>query len=202
MPGAGAALTVRSVLTTASRPRSDEELLAAHVAGDRYAFEELFHRYHSQLHRVALRRCRSREDAADALQEAMLSAHRNAPAFRQHASVRTWLHRIVVNKCHDQLRALRDRPTATADCEVYSSGLHPSGDTTVRIDTAIAVRRALAALSADQRAAILAVDLHGYSIAEAAHLLGIAEGTVKSRCHRGRARLAALLAGVQAAAAA
>ncbi|CAN5401748.1 RNA polymerase sigma factor SigM [soil metagenome] len=201
MPGGGAALTVRFVLITTSRPRSDEELLAAHVAGDRYAFEELFYRYHPQLHRVALRRCRSPEDAADALQEAMLSAHRSAPAFRQHASVRTWLHRIVVNKCHDQLRALRDRPTTAADCEAYARGLPPTGDTTVGIDTAITVRRALAALSADQRAAILAVDVHGYSIAEAAQLFGIAEGTVKSRCHRGRTRLAALLAGVQAAAA-
>ena len=64
------------------RDRSDAELLAAHVAGDRYAFGELFHRHHRQLHRLARLTSRTREDAEDALQDAMLSAHRGAGSFR------------------------------------------------------------------------------------------------------------------------
>ena len=61
--------------------RTDTELLAAHVAGDRYAFEELFYRHHRQLYRLAQMTSRNPEDAADALQDAMLSAHRSAPAL-------------------------------------------------------------------------------------------------------------------------
>lgn len=191
-------------MVTATIPdqRSDAELLAAHVTGDRYAFEELFRRYQAPLLRVALGRSRSAEDAADAVQEAMLAAHRAAPAFRQHCSVSTWLHRIVLNKCVDQLRAHRRRNLLAGECSFAPAGSSPPGDTTVRVDTAIVVRRALAALSEDQRAAVVAVDMQGYSIAEAAELLHVAEGTVKSRCSRGRARLAALLAGGQPRAAA
>jgi RNA polymerase sigma-70 factor (ECF subfamily) len=182
--------------------RSDADLLAAHVAGDRYAFEVLFLRYQGPLQRLAIGRSRSAEDAADAVQEAMLAAHRGAPAFRQHCTVSTWLHRIVVNKCVDQLRDHRRRHLLAGACSSSPNGFVPAGDATVRVDTAIVVRRALAALSDHQRAAVIAVDLQGYSIADAAHLLGVAEGTVKSRCSRGRARLAALLAGGQPRAAA
>ena len=60
--------------------RSDAELLAAHVAGDRYAFEELFYRHHRQLYRLAVITSHNPDDAADALQDAILSAHRAAPS--------------------------------------------------------------------------------------------------------------------------
>jgi RNA polymerase sigma-70 factor (ECF subfamily) len=168
--------------------RSDAELLAAHVAGDPYAFEELFLRYHWQLIRVARQRSRSLEDAADAVQEAMLSAHRGAPVFQQHCTVSTWLHRIVVNKCVDQLRRQPHRYAALPHCHP------PARDLTPAVDTGLVVHRALAALPAEQRAAVLTVDIQGHSIAQAALLLDIALGTVKSRRARGRARLAVLLA--------
>jgi RNA polymerase sigma-70 factor (ECF subfamily) len=167
--------------------RSDAELLAAHVAGDRYAFEELFHRHHLRLYRLARRTTRSPEDAADALQDAMLAAHRSAAAFRHDAAVGSWLHRIVVNACLDRLRRIVAQPTVTlTDDEAV-------GDRTAEVDTVLVVRRALMRLPPEQRAAVLAVDMHGYSVADAASLLGVAEGTVKSRCARGRARLTGLL---------
>ena len=87
-----------------ARERSDAELLAAHVAGDRYAFEELFYRHHRQLYRIARITSRNPDDAADALQDAMLKAHRRAPAFRYDAAVRSWLYRIVVNLSIDAIR--------------------------------------------------------------------------------------------------
>jgi RNA polymerase sigma-70 factor, ECF subfamily len=167
--------------------RSDAELLAAHVAGDPYAFEELFYRHHRQLHRVARLTSRSAEDAEDALQEAMASAHRGAGSFRQDAAVSSWLHRIVVNACLDRLRRNKSHLTVALD-DVY-----PVADRTAQIDTAIAVQRALMRLPVEQRAAVVAVDMHGYSVADTAAMLGVAEGTVKSRCARARARLAAIL---------
>jgi RNA polymerase sigma-70 factor (ECF subfamily) len=167
--------------------RSDAELLAAHVAGDRYAFEELFHRHQRQLHRLARLTSRHPEDADDALQDAMLSAHRCAGSFRHDAAVSSWLYRIVVNACLDRLRRNKTHPTTTLD-DVY-----PIADQTAQVDTAIVVQRALMLLPVEQRAAVVAVDMQGYSIADTAEMLGVAEGTVKSRCARARARLAVIL---------
>jgi RNA polymerase sigma-70 factor (ECF subfamily) len=175
------------VASFSSDCRSDADLLAAHVAGDRGAFEELFHRHRGQLSRLARRRSQTAEDAADALQEAMLSAHRSAGAFRHDAAVSSWLHRIVVNACLDRLR--RNGSPAAELIEDHRS----VSDRTANVETSIMVRQALMRLPADQRAAVLAVDMHGYSVADAARLLNIAEGTVKSRCARARARLATLL---------
>jgi len=171
--------------------RSDAELLAAHVAGDRFAFAELFHRHHRQLHRVARLTSRCTEDAEDALQEAMASAHRAAGAFRHDAAVSSWLHRIVVNACLDRLRRNKTHLTTVLD------DIYPVPDRTTQIETAIAVQRALMRLPVEQRAAVVAVDMHGYSVADTARLLGVAEGTVKSRCARARARLAAILGYLQ-----
>ncbi len=169
------------------RKRSDAELLAAHVAGDRHAFAELFRRHHRQLHRLARLTSRTPEDAEDALQDAMLSAHRGAGSFRYDASVHSWLHRIVVNACLDRLRRAKARPTSPLE-DVY-----PVADRTAQVETAIVVQRALMRLPVRQRAAVVAVDMQGYSIADTAQLLGVAEGTVKSRCARARVRLAELL---------
>jgi RNA polymerase sigma-70 factor (ECF subfamily) len=191
VPSAVSLDTVRSVVSVGcdvGKQRSDDELLAAHVAGDRYAFEELFIRHRRQLHRLAAVRCRSPEDADDAVQDAMLAAHRNAAAFRQHAAVSSWLHRIVMNACIDRLRWHRTHVTAALEADA-----HTISDRTAQVETAIVVHRALRTLTDDQRAAVVAIDMQGYSIADAAVLLGVAEGTVKSRCARGRARLAAEL---------
>ncbi len=165
----------------------DAALLRAHAAGDRDAFAELVRRHRDRLWAVALRTLGDREDAADALQEALISAYRSAHRFRGDAAVTTWLHRIVVNACLDRVRRRAARPTVPlVDTE-------PSPVAPVDSDTALDVRAALARLPVEQRAALVLVDVQGYSVAEAAVILDVAEGTVKSRCARGRARLAALL---------
>jgi RNA polymerase sigma-70 factor (ECF subfamily) len=168
--------------------RTDAELLTAHVAGDQYAFEELFYRHHRQLHRLAQITSRNPEDAADALQDAMLSAHRNAPAFRHDSAVSSWLYRIVVNACLDRLRRNKTHPTTALEDDVCHVG-----DPAPRVDTTVVVERALMRLPVEQRAAVVAVDMQGYSVAETARMLGIPEGTVKSRCSRARAKLAEAL---------
>jgi RNA polymerase sigma-70 factor (ECF subfamily) len=174
--------TVRRVVSELT----DSELLMAHVAGDRQAFAELFVRHQRQLHRVAIKSCGSPEDAADVLQDAMLAAHRGAATFRHHAAVSSWLHRIVVNACFDELRRRR-RNQAT---EALDAEAHLVDDRTTQVETAVMVHRALRRLTDDQRAAVITVDMQGHSVADAARLLGVAEGTVKSRCARARARLA------------
>ncbi|MCB0948327.1 MAG: RNA polymerase sigma factor SigM, partial [Mycobacterium sp.] len=143
--------------------RTDAELLAAHVSGDRYAFEELFYRHHRQLYRLAVLTSRDRDDAADALQDALLAAHRAARTFRHDSAVSSWLYRIVVNACLDRLR--RNKSHA---CELLDDQLCGAVDPTRRVDTAIVVERALMRLPVEQRAAVVAVDMQGYSVAETA----------------------------------
>lgn len=169
------------------RERTDAELLAAHVAGDRQTFAELFGRHQRQLHRLARLTTRSPEDAEDALQDAMLSAHRGAGSFRHDAAVGSWLHRIVVNACLDRLRRAKSHPTVPLE------DIYPVADRTGQVETAILVQRALMRLPVEQRAALVAVDMQGYSVSDTARLLGVAEGTIKSRCARARVRLADLL---------
>ncbi len=171
---------------------SDQELLAAHAGGDPDAFGELVRRHRDRLWAVALRTVGDREEAADALQDALLSAYRAAAGFRGDSAVTTWLHRIVVNACLDRIRRRQVRATVPLPDAGPGEPVQP-GDPIADRDTALVVHRALAELPVDQRAAIVLTELQGHSVAEAATMLGVAEGTVKSRCARGRARMAVLL---------
>lgn len=185
--------------------RTDAELLTAHVAGDDAAFGLLFARHRDRLWAVALRTCSDAETAADGLQEGMIAAFRRAGSYRGEAAVTTWLHRIVVNACLDRLRAAKVRraePMPEDLDEHQRSSRETVGDSADPLEHSLvlerraAVRSALAQLPVEQRAAIVLVDMEGYAVAEVAEILGCAEGTVKSRCSRGRARLAVLLADV------
>jgi RNA polymerase sigma-70 factor, ECF subfamily len=179
----------------------DRALLRAHVAGDPDAFGVLFARHRDRLWSVALRTSGDPEEAADALQDALVSAFRRAGSFRGDSAVSTWLHRIVVNACLDRhrrrkVRRLEPLPEDLddrTDAAVTGDQVDPA-DVALRHEQRVVVLRALATLPIDQRAALVLVDMEGYSIDEAASILGCATGTVKSRCSRGRARLAPLLA--------
>lgn len=183
---------------------SDAELLALHVDGDPGAFGELFARHRDRLWAVALRTMGNPEDAADGLQEGMIAAFRRAGSFRGESAVTTWLHRVVVNACLDRLRAMKVRRAEALpdDLEERADRGSLVSSTDAELDPAeltVADERrrlvidALRTLTPDQRAALVLVDMEGYPVAEAAAMLGVAEGTVKSRCFRGRARLAPLL---------
>jgi RNA polymerase sigma-70 factor, ECF subfamily len=185
-----------------SDERTDAELLAAHVQGDTAAFGLLFGRHRDRLWAVALRTTGNPDDAADGLQDGMVAAYRRAGSFRGEAAVTTWLHRVVVNACLDRLRAAKVRRAEPLPDDLDERGDRGSLATSAPADPAeeaeLAERRrlvlaALADLPAEQRAALVLVDMEGYSVAEAAAVLDCAEGTVKSRCSRGRTRLAGLL---------
>jgi RNA polymerase sigma-70 factor (ECF subfamily) len=177
--------------------RSDAELLRAHVDGDPNAFAVLVSRHQDRLWAVALRTMRNPEDAADALQDAYISAFRAAAGFRGDALVTTWLHRVVVNACLDRIRSNRVRAAEPMpehpDRRTELAGSQPADPLEVQ-EQRVTVEVALAQLNPDQRAALVLVDMEGYSVDEAATLLGCAPGTVKSRCARGRAKLVPLLA--------
>ncbi|MET0998350.1 MAG: RNA polymerase sigma factor SigM [Marmoricola sp.] len=185
--------------------REDAALVEAHVAGDPDAFGELFARHRDRLWAVSLRTTGNPEDAADALQDAMISAFRRAESFRGDSAVTTWLHRIVVNACLDRLRRAKVRvadalpddldehaargtvlasPGAGADPEAHA----------LATDRRLQVLAALDQLPPDQKAALVLVDMEGYPVQEAGEILEVPSGTIKSRCARGRARLAVLLA--------
>lgn len=166
---------------------SDPELLSAHCAGEEAAFGELFRRHRDRMWAVALRTCGDREMASDAVQDAFLAAFRRADSFRGEAAVTTWLHRIVVNACLDRLR--RTKPTV----ELPELELADRHDDHASVEARVDVQAALALLPEGQRLALTLVDMQGLSVQEAAEVLDVAEGTVKSRCGRGRAAMAELL---------
>lgn len=176
--------------------RTDHELLRAHVDGDPDAFSLLVARHRDRLWAVALRTMRNPEEAADALQEAYISAFRRAHTFRGDAKVTTWLHRVVVNACLDRIRhnkvrraePLPEDPDRSAELSVADE----SDQLEVK-ERRADVTAALSQINADQRAAVVLVDMEGYSVEEAAQILGCAVGTIKSRCSRGRAKLVPLL---------
>ena len=168
---------------------SDTALLGQHAVGDPEAFGELFRRHRDRLWAVAVRTVGDREEAADAVQDAFISALRAsspaaggagpAAAFRGDSAVTTWLHRIVVNACLDRMRRRAVRPTDPLPETEPRSGLP---DAFAALD-----------VSLDVLAALVLVDMYGWSVEDTAQVLDCAPGTVKSRCARGRARLLPLL---------
>jgi RNA polymerase sigma-70 factor (ECF subfamily) len=173
---------------------TDAELLRRHVAGDPEAFSRLFLRHRDRLWAVALRTASDPEDAADALQDAMISAFRRAADFRGESAVTTWMHRIVVNAAVDRLRRRPSRSFSVPDVEAGRESRTTDVPRMLRYSVESAELRldvdaALRKLPYQQRTALVLVDMLGYSVADVSEMLGVSVGTVKSRCARGRARL-------------
>jgi RNA polymerase sigma-70 factor (ECF subfamily) len=141
-----------------------------------------------------------RDQAADAVQEAFFSAYRNLRSFRG-GSVRSWLSRIAINAAMDQQRLKKRRPSQPYPELEDESWQPPAGAEADPVHTAMQGERsrvlnaALAAITPDQRMAIVLFDVEGYDYAEIAELTGVSLGTVKSRIHRGRLALRERLEG-------
>lgn len=182
-----------------SDQRTDRELLAAHLDGDRDAFTLLVRRHRARLWTYALRSLRDREEAAEALQDAFVRAHRYAGSYRADAEVENWLTRIVTRVVLDKIKARRpstvplDEDASGDEAREGRADAVETADAHGEVDAQLTVKAMLAVLPDEQRQAILLVDVQGLSVAETADTLGISVGTVKSRCARGRARLAAAL---------
>jgi RNA polymerase sigma-70 factor (ECF subfamily) len=185
-------VTTGDDVTSGDAADYDVVLLKRHLSGDPDAFTEIVRRHRDQLWAVALRTTCDAEEAADALQDALISAMRHAASFRGDAKLSTWLHRIVVNACLDRLRRRASHPTTTLPDDDHAPTT--ARDEFADRDVATDVHAALATLPADQRAALVLVDIEGYPVDQVAAMLEVPAGTIKSRCARGRAKLVPLLA--------
>jgi RNA polymerase sigma-70 factor (ECF subfamily) len=168
---------------------SDESLAGRAAGGDQDAFAELVRRHQDRLYTLAYRVLWNEQDATDCVQDALFSAWRAINRFRGDAKVSTWLHQIVVRKAYDLSASRKRHPTAELDPEAVVSAARPAGEDE-RIDLLNAIRM----LDADFRVVVVACDVMGMSLLEAAEALGIPEGTVKSRRSRGLARIQSTLA--------
>ena len=179
--------------------RRDEILVASALDGDLGAFNQLVEAYQDLCHSLVARLVPDPDQAADAVQEAFFSAYRNLRSYRG-PSFRGWLTRIAVNAAMDLQRARKRRPVSPypeLEDDSWQPPTGPEADPEA-IATASERGRALAsalrAIAADQRAAIVLYDVEGYDYAEIAAMTGVSLGTVKSRIHRGRLALRAILA--------
>jgi RNA polymerase sigma-70 factor, ECF subfamily len=180
----------------------DAALVERARKGDESALTELYRRHERRAYNLALRTIGNHWDAADVTQEAFIKAFKNLDSFKGEARFSTWLHRIVVNAAYDQLRRHRPEPM---DSEILDDLSSPSGPAAVvasgreGIDPAVdglsdPVRKALLSLNEGFRFAVVLCDLLGFPYNEAAEILGVQEGTIKSRIFRAREALATALA--------
>ena len=178
----------------------DLEIVASVLGGELAAFNRLVDLYQDYLFGVAYRILADRDHAADAVQDALLHAYRHLGTFRG-GSFRSWVTRIGVNACMDLLRARRRRPSEPFP-ELEDDTWEPKApddqqpeERAAQAARGRALSAALQRITADQRAAIVLFDVEGYDYDEIASLTGVSLGTVKSRIHRGRLALRALLEG-------
>ena len=175
---------------------SPHALIPAARAGDERAFEGLVEAHWSQAARLAGSILRSEEAAADAVQEALIKVHQAMPRFKD-GNFRGWLMRIVTNTCYDHLRGQKRQVTVSLDRLVEESELEAPDVRAEQDPVRCALRRErlevlsgmVNRLPAWYRDVVILVDIHGCDYGEAAAILGLPRGTVKSRLSRARASL-------------
>jgi len=174
----------------------DGDLVGRWQAGDTQAFEELVRRHERRVFRLLLRMLGNREEAEDVTQEAFLSLHRHGHRFRREARFSTFVYRVAANAALNRRRTPgRNRNRINEFKNQQSAGLdlppaprNPE-DAAVGSEVQDRVQEALLALPQDLRVAVVLYDIEGQSYQEVARVLGIPEGTVKSRIHRARRAL-------------
>lgn len=170
-------------------PRTDESLLAQFLAGDRAGLEALAHRYEALLLGLATGLLDGNRDlAADAIQETWLRVIRSGRTFRGGSSFKTWIYRIAINCCRDAKRR--------AHAVAASVPAEPPADFPEPSDDAAALRAHLRAVHPDRRLILLLCYHQGMTHTQAADILGLPLGTLKTRLHAALTELRArLLAG-------
>jgi len=178
--------------------RRDLILIERARAGDLDAFNDLVRLHQDQLFALVVRMVPDRDQASDVVQEAFFSAFRNLAGFRG-GSVKSWLNRICVNAAMDTQRLRKRRPSQPypeLDDESWQPPAGPEADPeriAVTAERSRAINEAMTRITGDQRTAIVLFDVEGYDYGEIADMTGVSLGTVKSRIHRGRLALRAIL---------
>lgn len=182
----------------ALRAATDEDVLASYVAGrDRdQAFSELMDRYSRRVYAICFRYFANHADAQDATQDTFVAIARRAATFSANSKLSTWVYRVAINACNDLARKRARRPSIpVADVpDVVDATASEHDDAVIAADTGAVVQRALLQLDEVSRTLLILVAIEGLTYVEAAGVADLPIGTVKSRVHRARARLADLLA--------
>lgn len=179
----------------------DAALVTRARAGDHDALSELYRVHSGRAYNLALRMLGNSWDAADVLQEAFIKAFGALDGFKGEARFGTWLHRIVVNTVYDHQRRRRADPTEDEVIDRLAApggGGRPAGSIQAGVQPHMdglsePMRDALMSLGEGFRLAVVLCDLLGFDHIEAGEILGVQEGTIKSRIFRARALLAAYL---------
>ena len=171
------------------RAAADVDLVARFVAGDTGAFEELMAAHEDRVFGVCLRMLRDRDAALDAVQETFINVFRKADRYKAEAAFSTWLYRVAVNTCYDQIRKAKRRQAQSLPDTLDPQDPH-AGDELDSVELRQPIEEALQDLPPEFRAAVVLVDLEGHSLETAANMLAVPVGTVKSRVFRGRRILA------------
>jgi len=178
----------------------DGELVSRWQSGDESAFETLVRRHEQRVFRLLYRMMGNREEAEDVAQEAFLSLHRHGHRFRREARFSTFVYRVAANAALNRRRALGRNRNRLNELKVSQQagfdlppGPRDPEDAATGSEAQQRVQSALLELPDDLRVAILLYDIEGQSYQEVARVLGIPEGTVKSRIHRARNALRDLL---------
>jgi RNA polymerase sigma-70 factor, ECF subfamily len=186
-------------MTDALEP-ADEHLVSLSKDGNLDAFNSLVERYQGPVFNLCLRLVGERPAAEDAAQEAFLSAFRSISKF-EGGSFRSWIFRIAANESKDELRRRSRRPVESIHIEGENGDLEfefpdtseSAEEQVERLAVADGIQDALLLLPFDQRQAVILSDMHGYHYEEISRMTNANVGTVKSRIHRGRERLRAIL---------
>jgi RNA polymerase sigma-70 factor (ECF subfamily) len=180
---------------------SDAELIERIKAGDARATDELLRRHEARVYRFGLRMCGNEDDARDVLQETLLAAFKNLPTFRGDSQVSTWLYQIARSFCIKQRRRREGEPAELESVDATEvkqlHGDEPQGDARTHArEVGVLIQAAINTLQADYREALVLRDVEGLSAEEAAEVVGIEVGALKSRLHRARLALRQQLAAV------
>jgi RNA polymerase sigma-70 factor (ECF subfamily) len=178
-------------------PADEAELVISLKAGDEAAYETLFRTHAGAMLAVARRFFGDTDDSADAVQDAFVSAFRAMGTFAESARLGTWLHRITVNACLMKLRSRKRRPNVSLDDRVIPARIEEAE--VHRAETCRRVRTAVSRLPDAYRVVVQLRDFDGLDTAATAVRLGTSAEVVKTRLHRARHALKALLETEQAA---
>ena len=171
---------------------ADKLLILRAQKGDSDAFETLYQQHLKRVYNIAWRMMGNDADAQDVAQEVMLKAWRALPGFKLDSSLSTWLYRIAMNACSDELRKRKNK---TISVDVLAETGREPGDDGFEQSAADSQNLAWAIdqLNEEYRAAVVLRDVQGYSYEEIAQILGCPIGTVRSRINRAREHLRALI---------
>lgn len=203
----GLAEPVVAEAETRPAPDGSERVLVSKLRRrDPEAFEALVRAHQDRVYNFCLRMLNDREEANDLVQEIFVSIHQNLDKFRMDARLSTWILRIARNHCLNRLKYLKRRGRGRSDAftDVSEGALQDALDGPQKPDEALnaaherdLVRRAIARLDEEQRVLVVLRDIEQMTYEEIIEITDLAEGTVKSRLHRAREKLATIIAGLE-----